>query len=111
VLKGSPLQLKVWEALLSIPYGATTTYAALARGAGAPAAVRAVASAVGDNPIAVLIPCHRVLRATGAFGGYRWGIPRKAALLAVEGARSEDAAPAGIGRVERTRDAGPMSVS
>jgi AraC family transcriptional regulator of adaptative response/methylated-DNA-[protein]-cysteine methyltransferase len=51
--------------------------------------VRAVASAVGDNPIAVLIPCHRVLRATGAFGGYRWGLPRKAALLAMEGARAD----------------------
>jgi AraC family transcriptional regulator of adaptative response/methylated-DNA-[protein]-cysteine methyltransferase len=89
VLKGTPLQLKVWEALLSIPSGATTTYAALARGAGAPLAVRAVASAVGDNPIAVLIPCHRVLRATGAFGGYRWGLPRKAALLAMEGARAD----------------------
>jgi AraC family transcriptional regulator, regulatory protein of adaptative response / methylated-DNA-[protein]-cysteine methyltransferase len=84
LLKGTPLQLKVWEALLRIPSGCAVSYGDVARLAGAPAAVRAVASAVGDNHLSVLIPCHRVLRSTGAFGGYHWGLSRKAALLGRE---------------------------
>lgn len=81
---GTPFHLKVWEALLAIPSGRVTTYGALAAAAGEPRAVRAVASAVGRNPVAWLIPCHRVLRATGALGGYRWGLPAKRMMLAWE---------------------------
>ena len=88
VLKGTPLQLKVWEALLAIPAGRVASYGDVAALAGAPSAVRAVASAVGQNPIACLIPCHRVIRATGAVGDYRWGVERKRTLLALERAAS-----------------------
>lgn len=83
-LAGTNLQLKVWEALLTIPEGHVTTYGDLARAVGHPTAVRAVASAVGANPVAVLIPCHRVIRSTGALAGYRWGLDRKRILLARE---------------------------
>jgi AraC family transcriptional regulator, regulatory protein of adaptative response / methylated-DNA-[protein]-cysteine methyltransferase len=86
---GTNLQLKVWEALLRIPDDRVTTYGALARAVDHPTAVRAVASAVGRNPVAWLIPCHRVLRATGELGGYRWGTARKRALLAREAARAD----------------------
>lgn len=88
LLRGSPLQLQVWEALLRIPTGRVASYGDVARLAGAPAATRAVASAVADNAIACLIPCHRVIRSTGAFGEYRWGAARKIALLGLEQARS-----------------------
>lgn len=88
---GTNLQLKVWEALLRIPEGEVTTYGDLAAAVGSPAAHRAVASAVGRNPVAVLIPCHRVLRSTGALAGYRWGLDRKRALLATEAARRDEA--------------------
>ncbi len=84
VLKGTPLQLKVWEALIAIPPGQVVSYAAVAALAGAPSAVRAVGTAIGQNPVAPLIPCHRVIRATGALGEYRWGAPRKRILLALE---------------------------
>jgi len=84
---GTNLQLKVWEALLRIPDDAVTTYAEVARAVGRPDAVRPVANAVGRNPVALLIPCHRVLRSTGELGGYRWGTTRKRALLAREAAR------------------------
>jgi AraC family transcriptional regulator of adaptative response/methylated-DNA-[protein]-cysteine methyltransferase len=94
LLKGTPLQLRVWEALLRVPEGHVTTYASLARAAGNPNAARAVGSAVGQNPIACLIPCHRVILATGAFGEYHWGSERKLALLAIEHARSTEAARA-----------------
>ncbi len=87
VLRGTPLQLKVWEALLRIPPGAVTTYGAIAKALGAPEATRAVGSAVGANPIGVLIPCHRVIQSSGAVGGYRWGEARKRALLSAEAAR------------------------
>lgn len=87
-LRGTNFQLKVWEALLRIPEGGTVTYGELARYAGTPGAARAVGSALGRNPIAYVIPCHRVIRATGAIGGYRWGAARKRALLAWEGART-----------------------
>jgi len=89
-LTGTNLQLKVWEALLRIPAGGVTTYGEVARAAGRPDAVRAVGSAVGRNPVAWLVPCHRVLRSTGELGGYRWGRIRKRALLARDAARSED---------------------
>ncbi len=83
-LRGTNFQLKVWEALLQIPAGAVTTYEGLAERIGQPTASRAVGSAVGHNPIAVLIPCHRVVRKAGEFGKYRYGALRKKALLARE---------------------------
>jgi len=83
-LRGTNFQLKVWEALLQIPAGAVTTYEGLAQRIGQPGASRAVGSAVGHNPIAVLIPCHRVIRKVGDFGNYRYGALRKKALLAKE---------------------------
>jgi AraC family transcriptional regulator of adaptative response/methylated-DNA-[protein]-cysteine methyltransferase len=84
VLRGTDLQLAVWRALLALPSGTVTTYSDLAEAVGRPAATRAVANAVGANHVAWLIPCHRVIRATGALGGYRWGLARKSALLARE---------------------------
>lgn len=95
VLKGTPFQLKTWEALLRIPEGRVAAYQDLAKLAGEPGAIRAAASAVGQNPIACLIPCHRVIQSTGAFGQYHWGSPRKQAMLAFERARVTGAA-AGI---------------
>jgi AraC family transcriptional regulator of adaptative response/methylated-DNA-[protein]-cysteine methyltransferase len=83
-LRGTNFQLKVWEALLKIPAGRVTTYEGLAERIGQPTASRAVGTAVGHNPIAVLIPCHRVIRKVGEFGNYRYGAPRKKALLAYE---------------------------
>jgi AraC family transcriptional regulator of adaptative response/methylated-DNA-[protein]-cysteine methyltransferase len=83
-VRGTNFQLKVWEALLQIPAGAVTTYEGLAERIGQPTASRAVGTAVGHNPIAVLIPCHRVIRKVGEFGNYRYGAPRKKALLAYE---------------------------
>lgn len=86
-VRGSNFQIKVWEALLRIPPGEFVYYEALARRVGCPRAARAVGAAVGANPVAVLIPCHRVIRKTAAFGEYRWGETRKKALLAWEAAR------------------------
>ena len=83
-LRGTNFQIKVWEALLQIPPGAATTYEALAQRVGQPGASRAVGSALGHNPIAVLIPCHRVIRKVGDFGNYRYGPLRKKVLLARE---------------------------
>lgn len=85
-VRGSAFQLRVWRALLAIPPGALSTYGRLAEGIGRPGAARAVGTAVGANPVAYLIPCHRVIRETGAISGYRWGVGRKRALLAWEGA-------------------------
>lgn len=82
---GTFFQQRVWSELRTLRVGETVTYAALARRAGRPRAVRAVAQACGANPIAVLIPCHRVIAASGALSGYRWGVERKAALLEREG--------------------------
>ncbi|SLN52249.1 Bifunctional transcriptional activator/DNA repair enzyme Ada [Aquimixticola soesokkakensis] len=87
-IRGAPFQIKVWEALLHIPEGAVATYADIARAIDHPNAHRAVGTAVGRNPIAYLIPCHRVLRAGGALGGYHWGLPTKRTLLALEAAKS-----------------------
>jgi AraC family transcriptional regulator of adaptative response/methylated-DNA-[protein]-cysteine methyltransferase len=80
-LRGTLFQQRVWRALAQIPVGQTTTYAELARRVGAPAAVRAVAQACAQNPLAVAIPCHRVVRKDGELAGYRWGIERKRTLL------------------------------
>jgi AraC family transcriptional regulator of adaptative response/methylated-DNA-[protein]-cysteine methyltransferase len=86
-LRGTNFQLKVWEALLRIPPGAVTSYEGLATQAGCPRASRAVGTALGRNPIAVLIPCHRVIRKLGEFGNYRYGTSRKKALLGWEAAQ------------------------
>ncbi len=86
-VQGSPFQLKVWESLLRIPSGRLVTYAQIAGELGNPGAARAVGAAIGSNPVAVLIPCHRVIRSCGALGGYRWGLPRKAALIGWESAQ------------------------
>ena len=86
---GTAFQIKVWEALLRIPSGSVLSYADIAVQVGLPGASRAVGSAIGRNPIPVVIPCHRVIRQTGEFGGYRWGGPRKKALLGWEMAKSD----------------------
>lgn len=86
-VSGTNFQLAVWKALLSIPSGAVSTYQAVAEAAGNARALRAVGSAVGANPVAYLIPCHRVIRKSGAMGEYRWGSATKHALLAWEAAR------------------------
>lgn len=86
-VKGTPFQIKVWEALLKIPMGDLTTYGNLAKKIDHAGASRAVGSAVGDNPVAFLIPCHRVIQQSGLIGQYRWGHPRKSALIAWEAAR------------------------
>jgi AraC family transcriptional regulator of adaptative response/methylated-DNA-[protein]-cysteine methyltransferase len=86
-LKGTPFQVQVWLALLTLPPGALASYGSLARRIGHPGASRAIGNAVGENPVAFLIPCHRIIRATGALGGYRWGVVRKQAILAWEAAR------------------------
>ncbi len=83
-LRGTNFQIKVWEALLNIPSGAVTTYAHIAKQIGKPNALRAVGSAVGHNPIAYLIPCHRVIRKSGDFGNYLYGSARKKVILAKE---------------------------
>lgn len=80
-LRGTNFQLKVWEALLQIPTGTATSYEGIAERIAKPKATRAVGSAIGHNPIAVLIPCHRVIRKVGEFGNYRYGASRKKALL------------------------------
>lgn len=92
LLKGTPFQLKVWEALLSVPEGRVMSYQGLAAAAGMPSATRAVGTAMGANPIGYLIPCHRVIRAGGEIGEYRWGADRKRVLLAIEGARGHSTA-------------------
>lgn len=87
LVRGTGFQVKIWDALLRIPPGQVATYQDVARAAGAETAWRAAASAIGENPIAFLIPCHRVIRSTGAFGDYHWGATRKRAMLAWESAR------------------------
>lgn len=89
-LKGSPFQLKVWESLLKIPMGRLSTYGHVAELVGAPNASRAVGTAIGKNPVAYLIPCHRIIRSTGALGGYMWGETRKRAITGWEAARVGD---------------------
>jgi AraC family transcriptional regulator, regulatory protein of adaptative response / methylated-DNA-[protein]-cysteine methyltransferase len=88
-LKGTAFQLKVWEALLKIPMGSVTTYSSIAENIENPKASRAVGSAVGDNPVAFLIPCHRVIKSTGVFGQYHWGSTRKTAMIGWEAAKCD----------------------
>ncbi|MBE7174981.1 MAG: methylated-DNA--[protein]-cysteine S-methyltransferase [Mucilaginibacter polytrichastri] len=90
-LKGTPFQLRVWEALLKIPMGRLTTYGRIAASLDQPTASRAVGSAVGDNPVTFLIPCHRVIQSTGVFGEYHWGAVRKTAMIGWEAAQNEPA--------------------
>jgi len=88
LVKGTAFQVRVWRALLRIPEGAVATYGGLAAALGAPGASRAVGAACGRNRIGWLIPCHRVIRESGALGGYHWGLDLKRAMLALEAARS-----------------------
>ena len=92
LLRGTRFQIKVWEALLRIPYGALVSYQDIARHIGHPKAVRAVGSANGRNPIAYLIPCHRVIRKSGLLGGYGGGPGRKLAMIGWEAAQADGAA-------------------
>jgi AraC family transcriptional regulator of adaptative response/methylated-DNA-[protein]-cysteine methyltransferase len=87
-LKGTDFQLKVWESLLKIPMGGLSTYGNLAEKIGHPNAARAVGTAIGNNPVAYLIPCHRVIQSTGNFGGYMWGHTRKTAIIGWEASHS-----------------------
>lgn len=87
-LKGTDFQLKVWQTLLKIPMGQLTTYGAIANKIENPNASRAVGTAIGSNPIAFLIPCHRVIQSTGILGGYMWGNTRKTAIVAWEGVKT-----------------------
>lgn len=87
-LKGTEFQLKVWETLLKIPMGQLSTYGNIARTIKNPNASRAVGTAIGDNPVAFLIPCHRVIQSTGIVGGYHWGSIRKSAIIGWEAAKT-----------------------
>jgi AraC family transcriptional regulator of adaptative response/methylated-DNA-[protein]-cysteine methyltransferase len=86
-LKGTDFQLKVWEALLNIPFGDLSTYGTIAQQINSPSAARAVGTAIGSNPVALIIPCHRVIQNSGKLGGYMWGINRKTAILGWEAAK------------------------
>lgn len=88
-LKGTDFQLKVWETLLKIPMGQLSTYGEIAKSISKPSASRAVGTAIGSNPVAFLIPCHRVIRGTGELGGYQWGPIRKTAIIGWEGVQNE----------------------
>lgn len=88
-LKGTDFQLKVWNALLKIPMGRLTTYGDIASKLNNSKASRAVGTAIGNNPVAFLIPCHRVIRSSGELGGYRWGFTRKAAIIGWEATRND----------------------
>ncbi|MES3018296.1 MAG: methylated-DNA--[protein]-cysteine S-methyltransferase [Bacteroidota bacterium] len=90
-LKGTPFQLKVWETLLKIPAGDLTSYGVIADKINRPNASRAVGTAIGSNPVAFLIPCHRVIQSGGAPGGYMWGLTRKSAIIGWEAAKIETA--------------------
>lgn len=101
---GTAFQRTVWRRLREIPLGRTLTYASLATALGNPGGVRAVAGACAANPVALAIPCHRVIRSDGGLGGYRWGLERKRRLLSLEESMAEDGpwrltAPAGAERV------------
>lgn len=85
LINGSPFQKLVWNALIQIPYGETSTYTEIAEKIGRPSAVRAVASAIGKNPILIVIPCHRVIRKNGELSGFREGVQVKERLLKLEG--------------------------
>ena len=83
-LKGTDFQLKVWETLLKIPMGQLSTYGSISKQIEKPNASRAVGTAIGSNPVAFLIPCHRVIQSSGTFGGYMWGNTRKTAIIGWE---------------------------
>jgi AraC family transcriptional regulator, regulatory protein of adaptative response / methylated-DNA-[protein]-cysteine methyltransferase len=83
-LKGTPFQIKVWETLLKIPLGGLSTYGKIAEQIQIPGASRAVGTAIGSNPVAFIIPCHRVIKSAGEFGNYHWGTTRKTAMLGWE---------------------------
>lgn len=83
-LYGTDFQIEVWRALLEIPFGKTSTYSDIAKAINNPRALRAVGTAIGRNPVAILVPCHRVLRSDGGIGGYYWGIEKKKKLLWLE---------------------------
>jgi methylated-DNA-[protein]-cysteine S-methyltransferase len=83
--EGTPFQKRVWKVLCQVPYGETISYSELARRAGRPGAARAVGMAMGRNPIAIIVPCHRVIAADGSLGGFGGGLDRKRKLLALEG--------------------------
>lgn len=107
-LRATAFRRRVWDALLSIPRGTTRSYAAVARSIGMPGATRAVAGACAANPVAIAIPCHRVIESSGRLGGYRWGVARKRVLLAREtqsvALRAEILLPiAGMSRIESLR--------
>ncbi|PWN07748.1 bifunctional transcriptional activator/DNA repair enzyme AdaA [Rhodohalobacter mucosus] len=87
-VKGTPFQLNIWRALLQIPAGSLATYSDIAKAVGKPSASRAAGSAIGKNPVACMIPCHRVIRSTGVFGQYHWGRARKTAMIGFEQARN-----------------------
>jgi AraC family transcriptional regulator of adaptative response/methylated-DNA-[protein]-cysteine methyltransferase len=87
-LKGTDFQLKVWQALLTIPQGGLVTYGEVAKRINKPTASRAVGTAIGSNPIAYLIPCHRIIQSSGKTGGYRWNPIRKKAIIAWEAAKA-----------------------
>lgn len=87
-LKGSDFQLKVWDALLKIPMGHLSTYGQIAQRIHQPSASRAVGTAIGSNPVAYLIPCHRVIQSGGLFGNYMWGAVRKTAIIGWEAAKA-----------------------
>lgn len=89
-LRGTDFQLKVWEALLKIPSGCLTTYGSIAKNIDKPTASRAVGSAIGDNPIAFIIPCHRVIQSSGIVGGYMWGSTRKTAMIGWEAVQTTE---------------------
>ncbi len=88
-VRGTPFQMKVWEALVAIPTGSTASYEEIAARIGHPKAVRAVGNAVANNPVAFLVPCHRVIRKNGKLGDYRWGAERKQAILSWETAGTD----------------------
>jgi methylated-DNA-[protein]-cysteine S-methyltransferase len=94
-LEGTPFQLAVWSALLDIPYGLTSTYGQLAERIGRPRAARAVGAANGQNPVSIIVPCHRLIGTDGGLTGYGWGLNRKRSLLELEGADGSKAGAAG----------------
>jgi len=102
---GTAFQQSVWQALLAIPTGGTTSYGALSRQIGKPQAMRAVGAAIGRNPVSIIVPCHRVIGADGSLTGYAGGMARKTALLRLEGAMPA-AGPAGV-LLAGTGSAGP----
>lgn len=86
-VKGTRFQIKVWEALLRIPFGQLATYSSIAASIDAPKAARAVGTAIGNNPVALIVPCHRVIKSTGIIGDYHWGSIRKTAIIGWESAK------------------------